>query len=265
MVIKELNILKDQIGNSVHYMNTIAIALSELSDQEDIDTKSVNVSWKPSNLEKSKKDARRYSNRSAIVYCVESFFEFYNSVKKQYKAVLDMQHIKEGDAKADKVYNFLLKIDDVDKALAVFIKLSMYWRNKIIHKSSNNKLTSEEIAILRKNNPITEGLQKHNYSVDITLQNFDDDKVTLKDASTLSTLIIRSAEYVGAHIVKRINEDKYVLKNILKEDKEFQKIRNYSHSDKAKIKERKIRAFFQTNYAYIHNENIQYVVDNLLQ
>ncbi|WMO01821.1 hypothetical protein NI379_07175 [Vibrio parahaemolyticus] len=69
----------DDVGHSVHCMNTIAVALSTITEETTAPS-TLNISWKPGNAKQSSMNSRRFAVKSAIVYSVESLFEYLSKV-----------------------------------------------------------------------------------------------------------------------------------------------------------------------------------------
>lgn len=67
--------------------------------------------------------------------------------------------------------------------------LLIHWRNKVIHKSSNASLTKEQIKKFKEDNVFIEDNYK-NLSIDKLINDFDIDKPTLKDVSSLIAMTI---------------------------------------------------------------------------
>ena len=60
------NFLND-VGNSVHSMNSIAVALSSMTSRTSV-PKGLNISWNIGNLQATKETSRNFRIRSSIVY-----------------------------------------------------------------------------------------------------------------------------------------------------------------------------------------------------
>ncbi|UPT70423.1 MAG: hypothetical protein M0D53_15245 [Flavobacterium sp. JAD_PAG50586_2] len=78
----EFKKLIDKIGNTVHSMNTIAVALSIMPLEGFEVPKSLDVSWKPTQIEDSKRRARNFAGKSAYVYVAENLFEYLDEISK---------------------------------------------------------------------------------------------------------------------------------------------------------------------------------------
>ena len=148
----ESNHLKEflgDVGHSVHCMNTIAVALSKITEKTKTPS-TLNISWKPGDVKRSSVNSRRFAIKSAIVYSVESLFEYLSKVSKSelwLKDDLDFNVKKDSnDKKADRVVRFLEATPGVERECIILTELMCHWRNKVVHaKTSNAKLSKASV------------------------------------------------------------------------------------------------------------------------
>ncbi|EML9467331.1 hypothetical protein R8O71_000083 [Klebsiella michiganensis] len=76
---KYLKFFLNEIGYSVHNLNTIAVALSNLPANS-VPNPELNIKWEAKNLEKSCIAARRFAVRSSLVFAVEALFEYMSNI-----------------------------------------------------------------------------------------------------------------------------------------------------------------------------------------
>lgn len=252
------NFLKD-IGESVHSMNTIAVALSYLENE--IPPKGLEISWNPKSLKTSKLKARHYAESASYVYSAENIFEYLEKISKNplwnYK---DINFLGD-EKKAIKTYNFLSQIPDITKPMAIFCELLCHWRNRIVHLSiSNADLSNKKKQILIEN--ATDIYAKfHHFDIEQALTNFKNKKITLKDTSTLITIAIKCMRTVDEHFQKGIsNIELSKLKNYILEDKNFITIYNQTPSVK---RTRQIKKWVGVNYPYLTEKKYTQVIEGL--
>jgi len=78
----------------------------------------------------------------------------------------------------------------------ILAELACHWRNKIIHSSaSNTKLANGKIGRIRQLRDLIYEFYCH-FDVNIALENYDDKNITLKDTSTLITILIKAARQI---------------------------------------------------------------------
>ncbi|MHB8579045.1 MAG: hypothetical protein ACYDA4_04185 [Ignavibacteriaceae bacterium] len=260
----ELKDFLQDIGDSVHSMNTIAVALSVMSDNNSEIPVGLDISWKPKNLDLSKTISRNYAERSALVYAAESLFQFLESISTNIFWKYPDINFKGDEKKAYKVYNFLTSIPTISKEMAILAELLCHWRNKVVHaKTSNASLSSnkKDLLILNKND-IYETF--HHFDISIALDNYNNNRITLKDVSTLITILIKCArqvdEYYFAGIAELIDLETYL--NFFLMDSEFQLIFKQEHSAK---KDRQLNTWLSMHYPYIsvHQRNI--IQENIIK
>ena len=141
----------DELGGSVHSLNTIAVALSKLSDSNSEIPDGLDISWKPNNLETSTIKARTYAEKAALVYCVESYYEYLSQISTNPFWTNPEINLIGDEKKADKVYNFLTQIPSIKVEEKILAEFSIHWRNRIVHKyTSKASLSSKKTDQLLK-------------------------------------------------------------------------------------------------------------------
>lgn len=259
----ELKKFMIDVGNSVHSMNTIAVALSLLPDDNVATPASLNISWNPKNLEYSKILARNYAERSSYVYAAESLFEYLRTISKNALWNYPDQNFQGDEKKAIKVYKFLKVIPGVSETMAILCELLSHWRNRIVHLNTSNA----SISSSKRNHLIEErnNIYDNFYHFDIieALTHYDKKKITLKDTSTLITISIKSARLVDEYFFKGVSKKE--IENIeieLLKDKSFQKIIAQNESKK---KTRQITKWININYPYLKNKISSKLINKVIQ
>jgi len=252
--------LKD-VGNSVHSMNTIAVALSLLPNENVTTPKGLEISWNPKDLQYSKMMSRNYSERSSYVYAAESLFEYLDNISKNAFWNYPEHNFKGEEKKAIKVYRFLKATPGITDSMAILCELLSHWRNRIVHLSiSNAELSSNKKEIL-KNEKDDIYSNFHHFDILIALENFDNKKITLKDVSTLITIAIKCARLVDDYYFYGISKkDTETLYTEFLRDIHFKKIINQSESKK---KERQIERWLSVNYPYLTVEKSKEILGKI--
>ncbi len=247
------NFLED-VGHSVHCMNTIAVALSQVSSTTVVPS-GLNISWKPGDVDKSALNSRRFAIKSAIVYSVESLFEYLSKVSKSNlwnQPELDFN--TGNDAKAVRVVNFFDAIPNIDREWVILAELLCHWRNKVVHASSSNASisnSSKQYLLEHRDRIYTD---YHHFDVQEALSNFDNAKFTLKDVSTLITMVIKCVTTVDDYFVHQAAlispEDLHSEFSINTQFSEFLKL---PESD---LKTRKLITWLKMNASFLSAELI---------
>ena len=258
----EFKKLLREIGDSVHSMNTIAVGLSKLNIENMDIPEGLDISWKPKEPEISKNKARNYAEKAAIIYSVESFFEYLESVSENPFWSHNEINFRGDEKKADRVYNFLNQIPTITDEMAILSELACHWRNKIVHASASKaKLANEKIGRIRQ---LKESVYENYYhfDTDLALVNYESKKITLKDSSTLITILIKSARLIDEFFFKEFSLVKSLdtITTALYEKDDFIKITNQQDSKKRK---RQILTFIQMSYPFLTDEHLNEIIRNI--
>lgn len=260
----ESNHLKEfliDVGHSVHCMNTITVALSKVTEETTVPS-SLNISWKPGNVKQSLINSRRFALKSAIVYSVESLFEYFSKVSASelwIKEDLNF-NVKKGpnDSKAERVVRFLAVTPEVEREWVILTELLCHWRNKVVHaKASNAKLSKASMVYLKeKAQEIYDNY--HRFDVKEALLNYDSGKFTLKDVSTLVTMVIKSVRAVDKVYIEQASslsaDDLYAYLSKNEQFVQFVKL-----SDK-KTKARKIATWLEMHFSFLGKKRIAEII-----
>lgn len=264
---KYLKSVLNEIGHSVHNLNTIAVSLSNLPLNTSVPA-NLNIKWSPTNIEKSCISARRYAVRSSFIFAVESLFEYMcnisnDTVWKKLNLGLDFNaKLPVNNSKAKRFSEFCKSIPGIEREWYLLVEIMCHWRNQIVHASTSKarihsddkEFLKSKITILRDN--------FHHFDVNITLKDYYDDKVTLKDASTLITFLIKCCRKIDEYFIKHasnLNNQEYI--DILNDDKIFLNLRKQQNSDK---RSRQIKKYIENNYNYIPANKIAELLESYI-
>lgn len=256
-----LKVFLDDIGHSVHCMNTIAVSLSQLTP-ETTPPKELNISWKPGNVTSSSINARRFAIKSSIVYSVESLFEYLSKISKDKFWSGTGRNFnepsKQNVSKADRVSDFLTGIPNIEKEWIVLTELLCHWRNKVVHANSSNASISKSSKqyLFGKSQQIFD--EYYHFDVNLALDNFDKNKFTLKDVTTLITMLIKCARAVDTFYISTAKSqgDEAIYEAML-DNYSFQTIMKQQESDKRK---RQTIKWVELNYGFLDRDIIERVI-----
>ena len=259
----ELKKFMTDVGNSVHSMNTIAVALALLPNDNVVTPDSLNISWNPKNIEYSKILARNYAERSSYVYAAESLFEYLKTISKNALWNYPEQNFQGDEKKGIKVYKFLKVIPGVSETMAILCELLSHWRNRIVHFNTSNASisSSKRRHLIKERDNIYDNF--HHFDIIEALTHYDKRKITLKDSSTLITFSIKSARLVDEYFLNGISEIEIgdIEKELLK-DKSFQKIITQNESKK---KTRQITKWININFPYLEDIKSSKLIHKVMQ
>lgn len=258
-----LQYLLEEIGQSVHNINTIAVALSNLHLNHHINS-SLNIKWQPKNIDASSIAARRFSVRAAIVFATEMLFEYMNNISHDvmWKSInnnLDFsKELPNQDSKAKRFSEFCKSIPEIEREWFLMVELMCHWRNRIVHSgTSKAQLSSSDRQYLEsKSQEIYESY--HHFDVKKTLADYEANKVTLKEATTLISFLIKCCRKIDNHFIdsiSKLNDD--VFHESLKEDCILKSITKQQKSIK---RSRQIERHIRIRLSYLPSEKIQTIV-----
>lgn len=263
----ESNHLKEflgDVGHSVHCMNTIAVALSTMTEDTTAPS-TLNISWKPGNVKKSSMNSRRFAVKSVIVYSVESLFEYLSKVSNSelwLKEDINFNVKKNpNESKAERVVRFLGATPEVETEWIILTELLCHWRNRVVHaKASNAKLSKASIKHLKEQAQIIYE-SYHHFEVNEALTNFDRGKFTLKDVSTLVTVLIKSVRMVDKFYVEQASSlcarDLIVY---LSRDEQFAQFMKLADEHN---KARKINKWLDMHFAFLGKSRIEEITRSI--
>ncbi|CAI1539240.1 hypothetical protein [Serratia plymuthica] len=254
---KYLQSVLKEIGYSVHNLNTIAVALSNLPSNSELNP-ALNIKWEPKNLEQSCFSARRFAVRSSLVFAVETLFEYMCSISndvmwKKINFGLNFKaKLSTNDSKARRFSEFCKSIPGIEKEWYLLVELMCHWRNRIVHASTSNaELSSSDKKFLESKNSI---LYDNFYHFDVKkmLEDYDVDKVTLKEATTLITFLIKCCRKIDEHYFSSISFlSDQVYCDILDNDNQFTQLINQSSCAK---RTRQITKYIEITLCYLSAE-----------
>jgi hypothetical protein len=241
-------------------MNTIAVALSVMPDKEVEIPNGLDISWKPKELGQSKLRARNFAEKSTYVYVAENLFEYLNEVSKNPLWIYPTINFAGEEKKAIKVYNFLNQIPDTTEEMVILCELLCHWRNRIVHASSSNASLSSKKRQQLINNKSAIYESFHHFDISIALNNFDNKRITLKDVSTLTTIVIKCCRAVDIYFYSGIIQikDFTKYKPMFLSNQDFQLICKQSPSEK---RIRQINKWISLNYPYLETERLNKLIE----
>jgi hypothetical protein len=125
------------------------------------------------------------------------------------------------------------------------IVLLIRWRNMIVHRKSVGNLTHKELTILSQNS--TDIKSNHaNIDINETISNFNNNLMTLKDATTLIAIAIRFARSIDEELFKSVDKIE-IVESYVKRKKLTNIYNDILSCNNLKIKERKFKNFIKTN------------------
>lgn len=187
----------DSVGHIVHYLNTITIGLAGVESGQCTKPETLDISWNPRDIMSSSRGARRFVLNSSTVFLAEELSAYTTTL-------LGCPGFKSTTltGNADRATKFIalhqhLKLPE--DHLFVGALLAINWRNTIIHKRSNARLTNAQKKALIDDSLILYKDYKH-LNAEILLDHFDKKQPSLKDVSSLIALSINCVRRIEGAI-----------------------------------------------------------------
>ncbi|MHB1246157.1 MAG: hypothetical protein ACYCZH_06920 [Sulfuriferula sp.] len=202
-----------EVGKTVHHLNTIVVGLSGVETGACTKPTSLDISWSPVDLKASSRDARLYTLKSTIVFMAEELSAY---TLKIIGSPTIGEVVLPKDPKMYQRHEALcnhLKLPAEHLLLGPL--LIIHWRNRIVHKKSNAKLTNTQKTTFLK---FEEDVAKKykNLSVSDLLAHFERNQPTLKDVSSLVAMTINLVGTIESLVPEPATEEEVVswLKHI---------------------------------------------------
>lgn len=182
----------NNIGQSVLYINTIAVALSNLPEQDFKKDDNLSIYWRPKDSKDKMDDlvinSRRYALSGALIFVQDSLISYINSLIK----ILRLPSPNKAVEKIETIFKYVEKKQEIPKYWRPMLVLLVFWRNKIVHNSSSTYPAQDKKILIDS----FEEIKMNHASIDIkvTLENFDKNKITLKDFTTFISIAINSVK-----------------------------------------------------------------------
>lgn len=200
-----------KIGQSVLFINTIVVALSNLSktEIEKIEKDGgLSIYWQPKEskdeMDDLLKNSRRYALSSSLVLVQDSLIDYINALSR----ILNLNSQNNAVEKIEEIFIFVQK-QEIPKYWLPMLVLLVFWRNKIVHNSGSRYPPKYKKILIDSFDEI----KSNHASIDInkTLENFDNNRITLKDFSTFISIAIKSVKiFDKALCYDYLDEDKFI-------------------------------------------------------
>lgn len=202
-----LSVLLSDIGEAVSALNTLVVGLDAV-EKGHKKPDSLDISWNPDDFVAAARKSRKFLIEAVLVRVFEVLLEHLNCLSSLSRFSIMTEKWKDRNAsRAERIWEFYNSILGSHYLVASAV-LTCHWRNKIIHPRSKKKLELKQKALLRDNEAEISRDFK-NISVDCLLCHFEENRITLKDASVLVAMVIRLARRVNELIEKNLERQDF--------------------------------------------------------
>ncbi|TGM82415.1 hypothetical protein EHR01_06445 [Leptospira mtsangambouensis] len=246
----ETNHLKkflNNLGDSIHSLNTICVGLSYVGEGLAKKPEKLSITWNTIDPLLSAKKSRRFAVRSTFIFLAESIYHYLESVKSvifseelltKYSGL--QENVRRVNFFNEHAYS---EENDYRKILMLLI---VHWRNRIVHVESQATLTKDEFKILIE----SKNLISENHSdldIEKTIENFEANSPSLKDISSLVANAIYIIRLIDKNVIKSLTSVEKVKLFVISmgldsEHKELLKLED------GETKERKINYFYKLHF-----------------
>lgn len=196
LVSQPLKQLLDDVGQAVFALNTAVVGLDAVESGHE-KPKSLNVSWAPRDRRTAARKSRKFILESVLVRVTGAMYEYALALSKL-PAFRDVSNLQ-NNGRAKMVSAIAKKSLPEDKYLIAGVVLLMHWRNRIVHRRSTAKLDPDDREALLGCDKIIAGRYR-GLDIHALLRHFEEQRPTLKDASSLISMSINLARKIDSTI-----------------------------------------------------------------
>jgi hypothetical protein len=244
-----LSELLTTVGSAVHALNTICVGLHGVEQGKYEKPNELTISWHTNDPTASARKSRLFAVKASFVFVEEALLQYLKYAAKHPLASEAVRKALNADSAAERIEE-LAKVVALKKDYwAPMIMLMIHWRNRFVHASSKASLKPDQRKLLL--NRASE-IKDNHASIDIqdTLNHFDKNDVTLKDASTLIAVSILFARNVDASLALSARS-KDSIRYYLEYNDMASEYQNVLKINGTEVRERKVRAFFRTYLSFV--------------
>lgn len=251
----------ENVGEAIHCLNTICVGLTSVADGVCNKPDDLVITWNPLDKKVSAIKSRMFAVKATYVFLAESTYQYMESIKK---VIIPPDKLSAYEAlkNADKVEE-MLKIGCRSESAyrIIMLKMLVNTRNKVVHKRSKAKLSSNEVDILKEN--VNEIMDKFSsFNVLEALAHLSNNEFTLKDVSSHAANNIYMIRKLDEYFITNIT-DISMIETIIKEydvEEEWSTIKKMENTESRK---RKLKYFFGVYFKFLNESFVNQVIEEL--
>ena len=166
----------------------------------------LNVSWQPRDRRIAARESRKFILESVLVRVAEVINEFVLALSKLPRFEASRNAWERGASSSEKISAVATSLLQKNDYLIPGVVLVVHWRNRIVHSDSNAKLLHNQKQVLTRNKETIAELYR-GLSVSKLLGDFDNQRPTLKDVSSLIAMTIKFARKIDRAMQGNLNKD----------------------------------------------------------
>ena len=198
-------ILLRDIGEAVFTLNTAVVGLDAV-ERGHPKPATLNISWEPKDRKIAARKSRKFILESVMVRVSEVINQFVSSLSKLPKFKDEKKEGGNDTSMPEKIAMIATCVLEKDDYLIPGVVLLVHWRNRIVHPNSSAELKPQQRKILLSNKDI---IAERYRGLDISklLDDFKDQRPTLKDISSLISMTINLARKIDRTMQQNITKD----------------------------------------------------------
>lgn len=190
------------VGDAVHSVNTTCVGLSAVSSGDAKKPDDLTISWSSSDPVTAASKARLFVLRASLIFVEEAllkYLDFLQTTSHDNK----LSKALNSEGAAERVIEISKLLTQAESYWWPIVVLLVRWRNKVVHNSRTD-LTNYQRNILLK---YSETLKEKHAGIDIskTLENFENNQITLKDFTTLIAITVRFVRALDEELEPQIH------------------------------------------------------------
>lgn len=238
----------NSIGDAVYSLNTVCVGLEGVASGKVTKPKGLTITWRTNDPVRTAMSARGFAIRSSLVMseaALDNYINFLSTCENQTSKVVAA--CKE-DGTANRIAMLSKQVSDLENYWLPFVTLMVRWRNKIIHNSAS-RFSPLHRKIIQENSSLIKS-RHAGILVDETIDNYDIDKITLKDFSTFIAITIKFVRHIDKYLEPTVANIETFEKQLKERNLEsiFKRVIGVNGKDKQKTK---FKSFINSNFTSI--------------
>ncbi len=247
------------VGDAVYSVNTLCVGLTSVSQGTAEKPDDLTITWSTQNPALAAAKARTFALRASLVFVEEALLKYLDFLKLcafENEKLQDALRIERSADRVSEVARFLPQKEVYWEPMVVLL---VRWRNRVVHNSQ------ADLSALQRKTLITnaEKLAKNHANIDIeeSLKNFNSNRITLKDFTTLIAIAIRFVRALDEQLEPKIHTlDGF--KQRLQERDLTQTFKQVMSANGEETRRRKFEAFLRTEFSELGDGFKEEVYEN---
>lgn len=253
-----LKIFLDEAGDAVHSVNTTCIGLAGVAEGVTTKPPDMHISWSSKAPETAARRARHFVLSGSLVFVQESLLEYLRSLRSGAGDNAPLCAALDRKKAAERIGAIGSLLPDANAYWAPLVVLLVHWRNRVVHRSNATLGTADRRTLYENRQDIASN--HAGIDVCLTLRNFEQRKITLKDFTTLIAVTIRFVRYIDDTFAPGITTVEQ-FKEELRRKNLSDRFHSILQANGDHVKQRKITNFIRTEFPSIGGDLIEQIFE----